>query len=390
MTDTLSTAEKTTRTSAAAPVTHADPENAAPRPPIQFLGIPLPTPISQGIRYVADKGNSISKKTIGIMPSFIVNNSSNVIATVQVGSEILMMRASGTKTLADAKRALLQDTKFTGGIESIKTFFDLPKATELEKKLHGDRLINRWQARSVLSGLTTMAFMTMLPDDKDSQEEIDSAVKLQHENKLLYAASCIGKAVNPFQWHHNKRYLAGLGLTLAGVCSLFSGFRNVGRLTKGGPEIYVSNWAHSAGGAITTIAGSQLLFAVDNRQGWARWGSTMWGRMAFLPKSILNRYKKNDPHANWYSAGQFGLQSSNVLSFLIGGAEKRTDGTVVDYDAMLRQAKEKASAHPKEKKSYSNGQEVLEQSLPQTRIQTDGAAQVEHTPPQQNAALAKA
>ena len=138
------------------------------------------------------------------------------------------------------------------------------------------------------------------------------------------------------------------------------------------------------------IAGSQLLFAVDNRQGWARWGSIMWTRMFFLPKSIMNRYKHNDPHANWYSAGQFGLQSSNVLSFLIGGAEKRTDGTVVDYDAMLREAKRKAVEAKAEATLHRDVQEEKQQDLPQTRVQKDGMAMIEHTPPSQITAQVKA
>ncbi|MFO0109877.1 MAG: hypothetical protein ACK52W_05005 [Alphaproteobacteria bacterium] len=321
---------------------------------------------------------------------WFINHSSNFVAATQVGSEMLMMRASGTKTLKDAKRVLLHDTKFSGGFDSIKSFFDLDHATKLEKKMHGDRLINRWQARSVLSGLSTMTLMSLLPDTKDTQEEIDEAVKLQQQSKLRYAASCLGKAVNPFQWYDNKRYLAGLGLTLAGVCSLFAGFRNVGRLVKGGEEIYVSNWAHSVGGAITMAAGSQLLFATDNRQGWARWGSTMWARMIFLPKSIMNRYQRNDPHANWYSAGQFGLQSSNVLSFLIGGAEKRSDGIVVDQNAMVREAKEKALIAKAEQPPSKHGfwrEEVAE--TPQPRIQKGERSAVEHSPPVQAVANQK-
>ncbi len=112
--------------------------------------------------------------------------------------------------------------------------------------------------------------------------------------------------------------------------------------------------------------------------------------MLFLYKSIKNRYKHNDPHANWYSAGQFGLQSSNVLSFLIGGAEKRTDGTVVDYDAMLREAKLKAVEAKAEATLHRDVQEEKQQDLPQTRVQKDGMAMIEHTPPSQITAQVKA
>jgi hypothetical protein len=313
---------------------------------------------------------------------WIVNHSSNIIGGTQVIAEMAMLRASGTKTLKDAKRALLQDTKFSAGIEGVKSFLDLKKATELDKKLQGNHLINRWQARSTLLGLTTMGLTALLPDDKDTQEDIDGAVKLQQQSKLKYALNCLGKAVNPLQWKDNKRHLSGLGLTLAGVCSFLSGFRNVGSLVKGGEQMYVRNRAHSIGGAITALAGAQLLFALDNQRGWAQYGSTMWARMLFLPKSIMNRYQTNDPRAHWYSGGQFGLQSANTMAFLIGGAQKRADGTVVDQNAMVREAREKALVAKAERKEHGHGiwREEAAQ-VPQSRIQQDAAAVIEHTPP---------
>lgn len=321
---------------------------------------------------------------------WIVNHSSNIIGATQVTSEMAMIRASGTKSLQDVKRALLKDTKFSGEIEGIKTFLDLEKATALDKKIHGTRLINRWQARSTLLGLTTMGLTTLLPDDKDSQEDIDSAVRLQHESKLKYALNCLGKAVNPFQWKDNKRHLSGLGLTLAGVCSFLSGFRNVGSLVKNGEQMYVLNRAHSIGGSITTLAGLQLLFALDNQRGWAQYGGTMWARMLFLPKSIMNRYQKNDPHANWYSGGQFGLQTANTMAFMIGGAQKRADGSVIDQNAMIREAKEKAHLAKAEQPPSKHGfwrEEVAE--TPQPRIQKSERSAVEHTPPVQAVANQK-
>ena len=116
----------------------------------------------------------------------------------------------------------------------------------------------------------------------------------------------------------------------------------------------------------------------------------MWARMLFLPKSIMNRYQKNDPHANWYSGGQFGLQTTNTMAFMIGGAQKRADGSVIDQNAMIREAKEKAHLAKVEQPPSKHGfwrEEVAE--TPQPRIQKDDAAAIEHTPPVQAVANQK-
>jgi hypothetical protein len=373
-------------------INHSTPQLADKDADPQRARILLEDPLVREYMRIRHEFEDYRQMALRNFSPWIVNHSSNIIGATQVTAEMAMLRASGTKTLKDLKRALLQDTKFTGGVEGVKSFLDLEKATELDKKLHGNRLINRWQARSTLLGLTTMGLTTLLPDDKDTQEDIDSAVKLQHESKLRYALNCLGKAINPLQWKDNKRHLAGLGLTLAGACSFLSGFRNVGSLVKGGEQMYVRNRAHSIGGGITALAGTQLLFALDNQRGWAQYGSTMWARMLFLPKSILNRYQRHDDSAHWYSGGQFGLQTANTMAFLMGGAQKRADGTVVDQKAMMREARDKALVAKAEQPPGKQGlwREEVSAEMPQTRIQKDDKAAIEHTPPASAVANQKA
>lgn len=336
---------------------------------------------------------------ISTLPAPLVNNASNTIAVTQLAAEMAMFKANGTNFMAprvageatklhhyvtrppmNIWRAVANNAGFNMKLGDLvrpafykdiaKSFVNLDHATKLDAP-HGERLMNRWQARSSFMGVTTMAITAVVPDTKDDLEEVEkNAIQLK-TNPVMYGVKRVGQAI----WFPvevvkytgqaigskfgmaapladgagvHKRQFAGLGLFLTGTFSFLSGFRNVGMVNKALGETaahntkYVKNVAHSCGGAITATAGAALLMALDNDQGWSRYGMMQWARMIFLPNSIGNRYKKADPRANWYLGAQVGLQSANTVSYLIGGAEKMPDGTIVDHEAIREEAKLKA------------------------------------------------
>lgn len=229
--------------------------------------------------------------------------------------------------------------------ESFKSLFDLKKATELDRASSpGGKLINRWQTRATFLGMLAMTVAALMPDDKDNPEEVKKLSEMATLNPTQYTLHRIATAINPLEWFHNKRAFTGLMMTICGMCTFVAGFRNVSKLN--GREEYFWNKAHGINGIITGAAGSQLIMAPTAEQGWSRFGSILWGRMAFLPSSIGARYAKKDPHANFYSAGQASFQTANITSFLIAGAEKLPDGTVIDH----KEISEKAKRHAKQLK----------------------------------------
>jgi hypothetical protein len=431
MTDTLSTAEKTTRTSAAAPVTQADPENAAPRPPIQFLGIPLPTPISQGIRFIGDQFQKARQKTIAAAPPVIVNHSSNLIGGLQIAGEVMMFQASAKEPLVKNHRSLMswivdppktilseifKKTQGGTGFKDIfngnpfKNFYtqltDVEAATLRERSMQraaaakigrtlADNHIglpNRWQARSTLAGLTGWGINTLMPDNKDTPEEVERMATLAENRPLSYIAERFRQAVWIPEWPQHKRQMTGLGVMISGICSSIGAWRNRAELPPKGSKLYKYkfNGSYLLTGLSTLAASMPLLFRIDNDRGYANYGEIHLLRVFFLPKSIWNKYDYKEPGRHWYLGGASTFQTQNLAAALIGGAEKRPDGTVVDTKAIREEAKRKAALAKAEAALHRDVQEEKPQGQPQTRIQTDSVAQVEHTPPQQNAALAKA
>lgn len=215
-------------------------------------------------------------------------------------------------------------------------------ASELAKFPNG-KLMNRWQTRATLMGITGMTVAALMPEDKDRPEEVDRLSNLATNHPLQYVGQRVMTALNPLEWWHNKRAFIGLTLTVCGMFTTLAGFRNVSKtgINKDIFEYYV-NKPHAINGVITATAGSQLLLGVDSEQGWSRFGSILWARMIFLPKSIMNRYKNSDSAPHFYSAGQAAFQTANITAFLSGGAEKLPDGTVIDQKAVRDEAKRKA------------------------------------------------
>jgi len=364
--------------------------------PLKWLGMTLPKPVSDTFNSIHHFGERMRNGAIHALPRNVVNHSSNVIAGMQLVGETMMFKANGTKLVPEQYKGVWwrniveppkSIAKSVFGKEAMKAsdftevftknyYSNDPaklREASLRDSMHGElKLINRWQARSTFAGLAGMCLAALFPDVKDTPEELQKRTEMRHNNPALYVAQNIGHAlwfpvgtviemgqrgIAKVTGHKApesevgkyKRQFTGLSITVAGICSFLSGFRNV----KG--DSYAVNSAHSVGGIITALAGSQLLTAVGSDQGWERFGSIQWLRMAFLPKSIGNRYTPNaqgqlENGRHWYLGGQIALQSTNTMSYLIGGAHKREDGSIVDHKAERLKAKERAISDKAERK----------------------------------------
>lgn len=269
-----------------------------------------------------------------------------------------------------------------------------------------------------------MSIAAFFPDIKDKDEEIAERVKLSQLHPVRYVGQCIREALwFPFatvaELGHRvvggrkneaenqeigkfKRQFTGLGMAITGVCSFLSGFRNVRYINQNLPAAqkvlaanleYYKNPAHSIGGAITALAGTQLLLATGGDKGWAAWGETQWLRMSVLYSSIRKKFKSNDSKPYYYLGGQVAFQTSNTISHLIGGAEKRPDGTIVDHKVMREDAKLKVREHKallRDEATHKDGAEDVadREALPSPKISKPSS--VEHAMPERVAEAAVA
>lgn len=261
--------------------------------------------------------------TIRATPAFIVNNASNFIGLMQVFGEIMMLKSAGLKFMQPAN----------GGQPNVR----VDPARNLGRAWLGTAgtEFNTWQVRSTTAGLGTWALSTMVPDRKDNEQKIDEMVKLRHQAPFKFYRNQFLHGLY-FSNPNYKREQIGMGVTLAGLLSAFSGFTNVDRLA----QKRVFNPPHSIGGLVTALAGALLWFAPTAEQGWRRFASAIWLRLVPVPFTIGNKMKYAD---NWqyYAAGQGVFGVSSIAAYLLGGAEKRPDGTIVDHAAIRRQANKK-------------------------------------------------
>lgn len=313
--------------------------------------------------------------TLEALPTFMVNNSSNIIGATHMGGEVMMIKAySPIKTAEDiaamqGKNRTVEEIKyFLKGIpaslplrmkvsdlvnpkfhvDNFRALTDLNFATERDLQL--GKISNRWGMRSTILGMSGMALSAVLPEKAETNEEIQEMAQLREDNYLGYMGARLSQAVNPLQWSSHKRQLAGMGLVGGGACSFMNGMMSA---TQGA---YTRNFSHAAGGAITLVAGGLLMLAADNEQGWQNFGKTMSLRMLFLPTSISRKYGvgkdsnglplKPQDGRHWYVGGQVAFRGTDATAYLIGGAEKLPDGTIVDKQAIRKEAELKAKGKP--------------------------------------------
>ncbi len=269
--------------------------------------------------------------------------------------------------------------------DSIHALFDFEKASTLDRALNpSGKLINRWQTRGTFLGMLGMGVATIMPDDKDKDEDVRKLSEMATLHPGQYLLHRLKTAINPLEWYDNKRAFTGLMISAVGLCIFLAGFRNVG-----GDNKYFWNKAHGINGLITATAGSQLILSPTAEQGWSNFGSVMWARVLFMYSSIKRRYDKIDPGRHYYSAGQATFQTGNTMAFLIGGAEVLPDGTVIDHKKTSEEAKKLARAKKEEIKQEKRHGRVAESTSPSSGapLSTIVANEAHITSPEKSAAL---
>lgn len=346
---------------------------------VPWLEWELPSPLETGVYTLADQGRILREKVLGIAPGPLINNSSNLIGALHMAGEVMMLKANGTKMLdgvADPRgfdyvwlpfkntiknagfTFSLSDVKRPGFLaESLKNLMRYEDAARLETLRTMKPLVNRWQARATLVGMAGMTLAALMPDDKDSREDVEEVSRLYQDHPAYYFGKRFYQAVNPLEWPAHKRQFAGLAIATAGVCSFLSGFRNVTALNqadavaKNLKYIYRLNPSHAAGGFITMLGGMQLWSGLDDEQAWKKFGQTMLLRVPLLYGSIGNRFNTGngvDPGRYWYVGGQATFTGKDMMAYLIGGAEKDEHGNLIDKEAIRRESMQKAKAEQKE------------------------------------------
>lgn len=308
---------------------------------------------------------------IRALPAVLVNHTSNLFGGLQLGAEVLMAKSGNVTLIEDSRkgnplnylidppRNIITSSLKSGGLnfkpkdllrasyykDSIHGFLNLEHASKIDSLGGTLKLTNRWTARASLLGIIGMTVAVLFPDEKDSQQETEENVKQSRIHPLAYAKKRLHEALDPREWVQHKRSFTGLMLAGSGVFSFLSGFRQIeGKVI--GQQIYRHNNWHKFGGAVLIASGAQLALSVDNQQGWSRWGATNMLRLISLPLSISGRFKpgvtgKLEQGRWWYIVAQVMFQMKNTLAALIGGAEVRPDGTIVDHKAIREAAREK-------------------------------------------------
>jgi hypothetical protein len=315
-------------------------------------------------------------KSIKSTPSVVVNNSSNILGAAHVMTELVMFKASIKdgklvdkhnywdflpkaliKVYRDAfstsKNSTANPVELLKGnpVKNVWEFVtDTKKATEREfaaqmkqgVAVENVKLGNRWQTRSTLAGLTVWGLSALIPDKKESDEEVERMEIMRRTNLPKYVAERFRQAVWFPGWPDHKRQMIGLGIMTSGICSTIGAWRNRDKLAA--LPRYKLNPSYLATSAITFMASLPLLFASDDSRGFGWFGGIMTGRLAFLPTSIWNKFSAKEDGAWSYLLGMTGFQLENWTQALIGGAEKKPDGSIVDHSAIHKSARDKARA----------------------------------------------
>lgn len=359
-------------------------EDGDVRKPIILLGVQLPGFMSDIIHSIHESALHAREGFLRHAPAPLVNHSTNICGVVQLIGEAMMVRANGTELVrpkegrpaekgmpALAPRQLhhfitdpprnvfgsvfknvssgqgfshFWENKFNVKYykDSFRQIIDIDAATAAEHAVgNTNRFVNRWAARSTFSGLVFMTLAAILPDKKEDKQDEERMVKMYADSPLKYVGTRLLQAVNVPEYAEHKRQYLGFGLLVSGMCSMMSGFRNFKLDKATGMHRYYLNSAHSIGGLITAIGGSQLIFSLNNESAWEKAGATMWLRLPIAGKAIHKRIQSNDPTWAYYTSGQLAFQSMNTMSFLMGGVQKLDDGTVVDTKSTTNELRKK-------------------------------------------------
>ncbi len=312
--------------------------------------------------------------SIRALPAAFVNNSSNILGAAHVGTEVMMFKASlkGGELVRSAKNPIdyvVQAVKrvygesFKGAmtgdlnlkemvkgnpVRNIARYItDTEAATQREVNLQSGvsrdlvKLGNPWQTRSTLSGLIVWTLSALIPDKKESPEEVSRMAILHDTNLPAYIAERFRQAIWVPEWGSHKRQMIGLGVMASGIFSTIGAWRNHVKVPGLGAQ-YKFNPGYFATSIITFVSSLPLLFASDDQKGFGGFGTLMTGRLAFLPSSIGRKLSSKEAGAGWYATAMLGFQAENWTQALVGGAEKLPDGTVVDHEEIKQKAHEQA------------------------------------------------
>lgn len=323
------------------------------------------------------------------MPAVVVNNMSNFLSASHVATEMAMFKSAmgdgekfiknpknpinwvkepfETVVLETFKKAKVHDAKeiFKGNVA--KNLWD--RVTNLEsavERFHARpenlgknaKLRSPWQFRSTFAGLVLWSAMTVLPEVKESDDEVERMTIKRKVDPIGYVGERIKQALWFPEWHKHKTQLLGLGYAVIGTSSIIGAWR--GRSTNAlGKEIYVLNKGYLGTSLFTFASAFPALFATDEKNAYEGYGLLTMGRLFSLPKSISEKYYPKgghspDPGRHWYLGSTVSFQIENFLFALLGGAEKRkqADGTytIVDHNELREQAREKAVEIRQQKK----------------------------------------
>lgn len=373
----------------------ADDNDAAPQKPKESHGV---------FSGFSDWIKRSRRASIEATPAFIVNNSSNVLGASHVATEMLMFKSGlkGSKLIDNPSNPInwvVEPAKKIGAdifknsktrdfsvgeifhgnpVQNVKRFlFDTHAASvrEVESQIKANKelmslgkeatkisLGNPWQTRTTGTGLLVWSLSTVLPEHKESDDEIERMAKLRTLNPVGYVGERLKQAVWFPQWPSHKREMLGLGYLGIGTFSMLGAWRNRGELNpaiakdmeligKGLKQGYKFNLAYFATGAISFIGGLPLLFALDERAAYSSYGSMVVARVPLLPASIGSKIAKKEEGWLYYLIGKVTFQIEDMAFSLIGGATKRVrpDGSIeiVDHDEL----KKKSIAEAKEEKA---------------------------------------
>ncbi len=353
----------------------------------------LPQTTRETLGRWSEKWSRTRRSSIEATPTFVVNNASNVLGGAHVLTEMLMFKSGmkGAKLIDDPsnpinwirqpyqkiKLDILGNSKsrdfspidlFRGN--PIKNFqhyvMDTHGASERElarqiaankalgKAVKKFSLGNPWQTRTTGTGLAIWSISTIMPERKESDEEIERMAKKRTLNPLGYMGERLKQAVWVPDWPSHKREMLGLGYLGIGIFSMLGAWRQRRSFSKGMfgkdaelaakglQESYTFNGAYFFTGVVSFLAGLPLLFALDERKGYSTYGSLSLLRIPLLPSSLWSKISKGEPGWKSYTIGKLLFQIEDFAFSLIGGAEKRVkpDGSIeiVDHEKLKKEA----------------------------------------------------
>ena len=344
--------------------------------------------------------STIRHNAINATPGPIVNNSTNILGTAHVMTEMMMFKAS-MNTLVDKHNYWDYVPKALWNVykDSIKR--SGKSSTSLSELVHGNplknvyeyvtnteaatardvaaqiaegvekvSLNNRWQTRSTLAGLTVWGLSAVIPDKKESDQEVERMEIMRRTNKPKYVAERFKQALWFPGWPDHKRQMIGLGIMASGLCSTVSSWRNRDKLSA--VPKYIFNGGYLFTSLITLASSLPLLFASDDQKGFGWFGTVMTSRLFFLPTSIYKKFKMKEDGAWYYLGATAGFQAENWTQALIGGAEKNPDGSIIDHSASHKAGREKAQEIKREIKETKaiTRSDIAADAVPTTTIGT--------------------